>query len=246
MYELAVLFMVFIIYSMLGFFTEILFRRFYEKEKFSNRGFLIGPYLPIYGICCIIMVSFPDHYIKDPLNLFVMAMFLCASVEYFTSLILEKIFKVRWWDYSKRKFNINGRICLENVFFFGTGGLFVVYVVNPLIMDLIYFVPTMILLIITLILFVVFISDLTMTIIAMVHIKLDKMGFDRKDATVDIKRLVSKALPKTIFFTTRILNAFPDPKELADVRKHLENIKKEVKLARLKKRLIKKEEREVI
>ena len=73
---------------------------------------------------------------------------------------MEKIFKTRWWDYSDKKFNINGRICLETLVLFGIGGLLVSYIGHPFIMKLITLIPSNILNVIAIILAVIFILDL--------------------------------------------------------------------------------------
>ena len=73
---------------------------------------------------------------KDPIILFLMSVIICSVLEYFTSYIMEKIFKNRWWDYSDMKYNINGRICLECAIPFGFGACFLMYIVNPLIQNI--------------------------------------------------------------------------------------------------------------
>ena len=84
-------------------------------KKFVNRGFLIGPYCPIYGVGAIIMIVSLNRFIDVPIMLFVMSMVIFALLEYYTSYFMEKLFRARWWDYSTKKFNINGRICLETM-----------------------------------------------------------------------------------------------------------------------------------
>ena len=60
-----------------------------------------------------------------------MAILVCGTLEYLTSYFMEKIFHARWWDYSQRKFNINGRVCLNTIIPFGLLGMFIMYVSNP-------------------------------------------------------------------------------------------------------------------
>jgi len=68
--------------------------------------------------------------------LFVLSIFVCSILEYFTSYFMEKIFKTRWWDYTRRKFNLNGRICLETMIPFGILGCLVIRVINPILFSL--------------------------------------------------------------------------------------------------------------
>ena len=131
LYTISFWFVLFMLYSFIGYVAEIIAVSIIQKRVVLNRGFLIGPYLPIYGVGCMIMVLFLRRYENDLLALFIMSAFYCSVLEYFTSLIMEKIFKLRWWDYSNNKFNINGRICLKNAVLFGIGGIIVVKVLHP-------------------------------------------------------------------------------------------------------------------
>lgn len=104
-------FLYFIIYSFLGWFMEVCVS-LWNKHKFINRGFLIGPYCPIYGWGCLAIILVVGKDTSDILGVFLKAILICSLLEYFTSYFMEKIYNVRWWDYSNKKFNINGRICL--------------------------------------------------------------------------------------------------------------------------------------
>ena len=106
LYEFCRLFILFIVYSFIGYVSELIYCSIQFKKIVLNRGFFIGPYLPIYGVCCIMMTFFLEKYNNDLVALFIMSIVLCSITEFVTSYILEKIYKVRWWDYSKRNFNI--------------------------------------------------------------------------------------------------------------------------------------------
>ena len=106
-------FLLFIIYSFLGWCIESIYCMI-EQRKVVSRGFLIGPYCPIYGWGALIMIFTLQRYLNDPIVLFVMGALVASVIEYITSLVMEKIFHARWWDYSHMKFNVNGRICLTN------------------------------------------------------------------------------------------------------------------------------------
>ena len=107
MYEVCYYFLLFLIYAVLGWCCEVVVA-FYNHKKFINRGFLIGPYCPIYGIGVLLIISLLEDFTDSWLALFVLAMVLCMVLEYITSYLMEKIFNARWWDYSSKKFNING------------------------------------------------------------------------------------------------------------------------------------------
>ena len=135
--EIEIVFLLFVIYSIIGWIVET-FHCFFLTKKFVNRGFLIGPYCPIYGIGCICIIELLRKYLGDPLVLFILSALICSIDEYVISYIMEKLFKNRWWDYSDKKFNINGRICLQNSIIFGFLAFLVVYIVNPPIESYIY------------------------------------------------------------------------------------------------------------
>ena len=79
----------------------------------------MGPICPIYGHGAIIMLILLKDFASNPFILFVMSMLVCTTLEYLTSYFMEKLFSARWWDYSNKKFNINGRVCLRNTLCFG-------------------------------------------------------------------------------------------------------------------------------
>lgn len=96
-----------------------------------NRGVLAGPWLPIYGAGGILILLLLKKWRRQPFHLFGMIMLLCGTIEYFTSVMLEMLFGVRWWDYSDMLFQLRGRVCLEGLTIFGFGGLFIVYAAAP-------------------------------------------------------------------------------------------------------------------
>ena len=122
MEKISLYFILFLIYSFLGWLMEVI-NSLIKEKKFVNRGFLLGPYCPIYGYSSIIMIFYLDKYKEDILTVFLLAVVVCSIVEYLVSLIMEKLFNARWWDYSNRRFNINGRVCLIFSLMFGIIGL---------------------------------------------------------------------------------------------------------------------------
>jgi len=162
MKEISILFILFLIYSFLGWCMEVCVA-LHDEKKLINRGFLIGPICPIYGVGCLLMIFLLNRYLEDPLVLFVMAVLLCSFLEYFTGYLMEKLFKARWWDYSHKKFNINGRICLDNLIAFGILGLLVMYVLNPFFIGILKMVNGNILLIFSVIMVTTLIVDLSIS-----------------------------------------------------------------------------------
>lgn len=128
------------VYSMLGWVCEVIYCSVPPK-RFINRGFLNGPYCPIYGAGAIMILSAAYPFKQYPLLVFVLSLCAATTLEYFTGWLMEFLFQVRWWDYSERKFNIKGRICLKNSMLFGIMGLTVMYFVHPVVTIVIGYLP---------------------------------------------------------------------------------------------------------
>ena len=132
MEKLEILILLFFVYSFAGWAMESIGGIFVVK-KFVNRGFLIGPYCPVYGAGVVLITVLLGRYTSEHIVFLILAMVICGVLEYATSYFMEKWFNARWWDYSNRKFNINGRICLENVFIFGVAAAVIIYGTNPVL-----------------------------------------------------------------------------------------------------------------
>ncbi len=203
---LSYYFILFIIYSFLGWCMEMVVC-FCADKKWVNRGFLLGPICPIYGWGCLIITILLKRYLDDPIALFVMAVVLCSILEYFTSYIMEKLFKARWWDYSDRKYNINGRICLDNAILFGALGLLLSYVINPFIVKMLGFVPAIVFYIVASILLVIFVIDNVISFkVISSFTKVAKTI--KKDSTEEITKKVREILTKQGYLYRRLVSAF--------------------------------------
>ena len=237
---LLLLFLLFLSCSILGYIVEILFCSIDNKKVVLNRGFLLGPYLPIYGVGAILITFLLYRYRDDLVALFVMGAVLCSIIEYFTSLIMEKIFKIRWWDYSHMQFNLNGRICLFNSCLFGLGGIVIMKIINPFYMRILDGLSNFWIIIIGSILGVVFFSDVVISIVTLIQLKLNSNMFISKDATEEVKRIIRQTLSKKTFFVSRILNAFPkitliNNEQLKEFNDFIEHIRRERKKEKRKK-----------
>ena len=164
---------------------------FPKYKKFVNRGFMLGPYCPIYGYSSIIMILYLNHYKDNPLTVFLLAVVVCSFIEYMVSYFMEKIFKARWWDYSNRKFNINGRVCLNYAIFFGVLGTFLVYFANPFFEGLLLKINTNTLNIISLILLIIFTFDFIISMYASFKLKNSLSKID-KNSTEQIKEKIKE------------------------------------------------------
>ena len=219
--NIVVMFLLFMIYSVIGWFMETCLVS-YKSDKVINRGFLIGPCCPIYGVGAVLIIIFLSKYNDDIVALFIMSCVFGAVLEYFTSYIMEKLFKTRWWDYSKNKYNINGRICLSTTVCFGALGVFLIKVLNPFFMNLLNMFSPIILTIIASVLIIAFIVDIIISFNIISNIKdVDLSGY--KDSTEEISALVRDSLRNRSFLNKRLVNAFPNLK--VTFHKNLKNFK---------------------
>ena len=205
------LFLRFFIYSFIGWIIETIYVSI-KQAKIANRGFLIGPYCPIYGLSAIIMTSLLSSYKDDILILFIVGLFIASLLEYITSLLLEKLFKVRWWDYSDKILNIDGRVCLQNSVLFGLLCILLVQFLDPTINNCIFNISDTYRLIISLIFLILFIFD---TVISYVTIyKIEKVAFIKyglkRDYTEEIAKIVKNKLLKESRTFRRLFKAFPN------------------------------------
>ncbi|MGM9849412.1 MAG: putative ABC transporter permease [Bacilli bacterium] len=195
-------FSLFMIYSFIGWTMEVIWNLFTDK-KLVNRGFLIGPYCPIYGVGCLLLIILLGRFKSDPVLLFFMSIIVCSILEYSTSYIMEKLFKARWWDYSEYKFNLNGRICAATMIPFGILGVLVVYYLNPFVSK---FVPfNQIFFYIT---FILFILDFGVSFGIIENMK-GTITTITKDSTEEITKMVKEKILGKSFLHKRLLRAFP-------------------------------------
>ncbi len=129
----------FFFFSFIGWFFESCYCSLRPK-KWVNRGFMRGPICPIYGTGGLVMMvalvplrSLTENLYLNELAIFVAGAILCDAVEFMTSYIMEKLFNARWWDYSNKKFNIQGRICLTHTLYWGTCSCLFVFILEPIL-----------------------------------------------------------------------------------------------------------------
>ena len=201
-------FLYFIIYSFIGWLMEVVLKS-KDEHKFVNRGFLIGPICPIYGFGVLLIILLVGNSKSDLLAVFLKSILVCSVLEYFTSYFMEKLFHARWWDYSKNKYNINGRICLETMLPFGILSTIVIYVVHPLVIKFVSLFSNTLLIILTILFGILFIVDNIVSFNVMFNIKKEFHKI-KKDNTDYIKGKVSKWLEENTYLYKIIRYAFPN------------------------------------
>jgi len=194
-YNIEIYFMMFFIYSLAGWIMECTLGVI-QKHKFVNRGFLIGPYCPIYGVGVVGVSLLLSGFSNNVILLFVLATVLCGSLEYFTSYIMEKIFKARWWDYSNNKFNINGRICLETLIPFGILSVLIIKIANPFILNRIKMISPSVLNWLTISLLLIYFIDILISFNIILRFK--HLTKKEKDNTEEITKKVRETAEAAI------------------------------------------------
>lgn len=209
MLDFKIYFLLFIIYAISGWCLEVTVKLI-ESKKFVNRGFLIGPYCPIYGYGALSITFLLKKHTDDPLTLFIMAILICGILEYLTSYLMEKIFKARWWDYSQTKFNINGRVCLDTIIIFGLLGLFIIYISNPFLLGKIELLPQKWLNILFYSALVIYIVDNIISLFVIGYIrKAEEIVYKQLDNTEEITKKIKQILTERSILHRRLVNAYP-------------------------------------
>jgi len=228
-YHYCIIFLLFLIYSFIGYVIETISVSIIEKRLILSRGFLIGPYLPIFGVGALSLSCFLQKYQKDIIILFLMSAFICLTIEYFSSLLMEKIFQLRWWDYSEKKFNINGRVCLELGIYFGIGGVLAIKFGNPFFKRMLYSAPQTLIVLLGLFLSMVILLDYIVSFYIVFKFKNNIESYASKDSSLIAKKEILKKLDKNKFFNKRLLIAYPHILKNKNFRLWFEKLSKRVK-----------------
>lgn len=152
----------FFVYGFLGWCTEVGFAAF-KTHHFVNRGFLNGPICPIYGVGVTAVITVLTPYKSDIIVLYILSVVLVTVLEGVTGWAMDKIFHNKWWDYSDMPLNIGGYVCLLFSIVWGFACLFIIYFIQPLVHDVLAFIPTIVGIILIIILGITLIADLYVT-----------------------------------------------------------------------------------
>lgn len=234
MYQLCLLFMKFILFSVIGYITEMITCAIVDK-KIANRGFFCGPIIPIYGVGSLLLIWLLKPFKDNLILVILLSMVITTTIEYLTGYALEKIFHNKWWDYSKEKFNLHGRICLKNIILFGIGGPIVLYI-DPFIMDFLIQFKNQYLITVSIIIFAVFILDVIYSCVVAYNLRHRLIVVeDLKNEKLTkipgmLERMLNSRLKGMKKFPKRLLKAFPTiwksyPKEF-EIMKKIEDKKK--------------------
>jgi len=230
------LILLFFAYAFLGWCIEVTLK-YFQFHRFINRGFLTGPWLPIYGSgAALITVAIKG---LAPLEFsvgttFIVSFLLCGFLEYMTSYVLEERFHARWWDYSQKPMNLQGRVWIGNLILFGLGGVVIVDLINPLLLHLSEHMSFPLREIMAFSLSAVFIADYVMSHFVL---KLVKSGVESSDAdeTEAISKEVRLLLSNRSVFYCRFADAYPEviykteriAKRMEEIQVEMERLRQE-------------------
>ena len=181
----------FIVYSFLGWCLESVYKTIILKRP-TNSGFLYGPFCPMYGIGAVLMLEL-GKLSNNVIIIFLLSFILFSLWEYIVAVILEKLFKTKYWDYSKSKFNIQGRVCLKNSIYWGILGIVLIFIVQPLVQKATNLIPKEILIYVEIILSLAILVDGMITIFRIMFIdkkirQVFEIGETIKEKVLEIKK----------------------------------------------------------
>ena len=250
-------FLYFFIYAIIGYVSEVIYCSIPVK-RFVNRGFLHGPYLPIYGFGGLLVVVPLMFFSAHPIVVFLIAFVLTSGLEYVTSFLMEKIFHTQLWDYSEKFANIRGRVCLLNSTLFGLMGLAATYWLHPNMIRLVSSIPAQVLNPLSSVLLFIIAIDTTSSIITMaafqkqlaefklrvneLEVRFDLIAKQKTTPALErlkerLKNELEERRLKLNKRSRRILNAFPSiTARNEEDRLQLELLKMEFRSYREKKR----------
>jgi cardiolipin synthase len=171
-HEFYYIFYIFFLYCFFGWIYESCFVSI-KSRSIVNRGFLNGPVIPIYGGGALLIYMVLWDYRNNIILVFFAGVFITTVLEYITSLVMEMLFHMRWWDYSKWHFNFQGRICLAASLLWGVLSILLLLVFQPVIDYCIASIPRKIGEIVGYAVFVLFLTDIAIT--AVYTVKFDQL-----------------------------------------------------------------------
>ena len=226
--------LLFFIYAFAGWCIEVVLK-YIQYHRFINRGFLTGPVCPIYGCGAVLITVVIGNLSSVESGLvmtFALSFVICGVVEYLTSLILEKIFHARWWDYSQKPMNLHGRVWIGNLLLFGLAGIAIIHILNPVLYKFLGIFTLKTRELAAIVLLVIIGVDF---VISFFVLKLVKDGIEGSEAdnTEEISKEVRQILTNKSYFYKRFADAYPEVVYRTErVKQHLAAVKEETERMR--------------
>ena len=193
--NVADLVILFFIYSVVGYITEIITCSIGQR-KMVNRGFLFGPYLPIYGFGALTILFCTQTVADNVFLTFLVSAVSCSILEYITGFLMKKIWKIRWWDYREAtKYTITGYVSVPSSTGFGIGGVIIVFWAHPIILGCVEFLPEIVRLVLAAVIAMVMLLDtIASSYAATQAVKAIDLSKFVGDQTNEIKKACRKAI----------------------------------------------------
>lgn len=207
---IAMFVVVFFFFSVAGWCMEVTLK-YIQYHRFINRGFLVGPYCPIYGwgaVAVTILVGGVMARKGTVGETFLAGMFVCGALEYFTSWYMEKVFHARWWDYSQKPMNLHGRIWIGNLLLFGAASVVIVKLIVPGMLRWLGRMAPLAVEVMALVIVVIMAADYTVSHVLMNVVKRE-IDAQAGDSTEEISQKVRELLKTRGIFLRRIQSAYP-------------------------------------
>ena len=203
--------LLFFVLSFVGWCIEVTLK-YRQYHRFINRGFLAGPWLPIYGSGAVLITTamqlvsrWDDGYGTT----FAVSFFLCGALEYGASWVMEKRFHARWWDYSQKPMNLHGRVWIGNLILFGLGGVLIFKILDPLLLPQFARLRLPVKEVIAGCLTAVFIADFIVSHFVLKLVK-ESVEHSEADNTEANGREVRLLLHDRSYFHRRFVDAYPE------------------------------------
>ena len=236
-----ILILYFAFYSFVGWFCETIYCSV-AKKKVMNRGFLNGPFCPIYGFGALILILTLSGLKNQVFLLFFSSSIITSVLEYVTSYVMEKVFHAKWWDYSKKKWNLHGRICLKNSLIFGVMSVLFIEFLHPIVSNFVHSLSHFTVSVTAVLLLIYFLIDFSVTVFTILKLNgtlrqlqhFANSGKPLHEILATYQNSVSKMERAKRLSYKRIFHAFPEIKSIR--HSHcLEQLKISIKKEKIKK-----------
>lgn len=142
-----------------------------KKKQLVNRGFMRGPFLPIYGSGGIMMLVVSMPFQDNVFLTYIAGCIGATALEFFTGMTMEALFKVRYWDYSDQKFNYKGHICLSSTIAWGFLTILMTEFLHRGVERVVFALPELLVTIVTVVISCVMLVDMTLSVKAAMDLR---------------------------------------------------------------------------
>ena len=222
-YTITELLWLFLIYSFLGWIFEAVVGTI-KNKRFTNRGFSTGPFCPVYGVAAVVMQITLADLVESPVFLFIGCGIQATVIEWFTGKLLERLNRHKWWDYSNKKWNFDGYICLEYTLLWAVLGAAAVRYGNTFFLFLYKLIPEPVPAVIVWTLIAFMLLDLAVSLAAVFHLRGNGQNPGRHTGRLSSK-IYRAAVSVISYVERRMAKAYPVIEEKS------EEIRKEGKFA---------------